>query len=201
MTVGATARFTAGLSQVSLAAGDKIIRIHHQDHGAIFFGPVHGGLPQNRFDAPAGQYRVMYSAQQLQGAFVETILRQPGRRLRRAFINERVWSEIEVMRPLSLAKLYDEGLQIHRVDAGDISIDDYATSRSLTLALHEDFPDIDGLAYRSRYNNGEICFAFFDRVSPSDLHTLKTRRFDAETALVDQLMKVHGAQLDTSSTP
>jgi len=73
-------------------------------------------------------------------------------------------------------------------DAGAISVDDYTASRSLALALHQEFPDLDGVAYRSRYDNGEICFGVFDRVNASDRVADRAKRFDATPARVDELM-------------
>ncbi|WP_234836216.1 RES family NAD+ phosphorylase [Sinorhizobium meliloti] len=153
----------------------------------------------SRFDAPAGQYRLLYVAQRLEGAFVETVLRRPANRIvRRAFVEERMWTPLRLHRQLVLAKLMDEGLLFHGVDASISAGADYAPSRALALALHEDYPDLDGLAYRSRHNNGEVCYALFDRVLSSDLVTLPGQRFEDDPARTDQLMRLHGAVFDTS---
>ena len=129
LAFGPTGRFPAGLLAVERRAGDVVVRVHHQDHGAVFFGPKPGTPPQNRFDAPSGEYRVLYAAERLEGAFVESVLRRPaGRVLRRAFVEERMWTPLRLGRPLILAKVLDEGLQFHRVDAGVSASDDYAAS-------------------------------------------------------------------------
>jgi hypothetical protein len=196
---GPTPRFPAGLLALELGVGEIMVRIHHQDHGAVFFGPKPGTPPHNRFDAPAGEYRVLYAAERLEGAFVETILRRPvGRILRRAYVEERMWTPLRLDRPVVLAKILDEGLQFHRVDASVSASDDYAGSRALALALHTDFPSLDGLAYRSRFNNGETCFAIFDRVLPSELTGLPGLRFADHPRRTDELMSLHGAVFDTS---
>ncbi|ASP92250.1 RES domain-containing protein [Sinorhizobium meliloti] len=93
---------------------------------------------------------------------------------------------------------WHEGLLFHGVDASISAGADYAPSRALALALHEDYPDLDGLAYRSRHNNGEVCYALFDRVLSSDLVTLPGQRFEDDPARTDQLMRLHGAVFDTS---
>jgi hypothetical protein len=118
--------------------------------------------------------------------------------LRRAYVHERVWTTFHAKRPLTLAKIYDEGLQIHGIDAGLISADDYAESRNLALDFYQSFPTLDGLAYRSRYNNGEICYALFDRVEVTDLLVLNTNRFDENPIRVKQLMSLYRAVFDTS---
>jgi hypothetical protein len=102
-------------------------------------------------------------------ASVRKLRRPIGRVLRRAFVDERVHSATAPRRPLTLAKIFDEGLQVLGIDAGAISVDDYTASRSLAVALHQEFPDLVGVACRSRYDNGEICFGVFDRVNASDL--------------------------------
>ncbi|ASP65946.1 RES domain-containing protein [Sinorhizobium meliloti] len=96
-----TARFPSGLRIAALDAGDVVVRVHQKIHGAIFFGPAPGATPQGRFDAPAGQYRLLYVAQRLEGAFVETVLRRPANRIvRRAFVEERMWTPLRLHRQL-----------------------------------------------------------------------------------------------------
>lgn len=66
--------FPRGIKTEILEAGSEIIRIHHQDQGAVWFGPKPGLPPAYRFDAPSQEYRTLYAAAALDGAFVETIL-------------------------------------------------------------------------------------------------------------------------------
>lgn len=198
VTFGPTTRFPSGLLTIVFDPGEIVVRIHHKDYGPIFFGPPAGVSPQNRFDAPSGEYRILYAAERLEGAFVETILRRPGRILRREFVDERMWTPLRLNRTMTIAKIMDEGLQFHRVDASISSGDDYAEPRALALALHTDFPGLDGIAYRSRYNNGEVCFAFFDRVAATDFSALTGQYFETEKSRTDELMSLHGAVFDTS---
>lgn len=194
-----TSRFPSGLLATTLDAGEIIVRVHRKAQGAIFFGPGTGKPPQNRFDAPSGEYQILYAAQRLEGAFVETLLRRPTHRvIRRAFIEERVWTPLRLERTLTLAKVMDEGLLVHGVDASVSATEDYGPSRKLALALYEDFSALDGLAYRSRHNNGEICYALFDRLLQSDLAEMPSYRFEDNRARTDELLRLHGAILDTS---
>lgn len=201
MAGAATSRFPNGLLPLDVSAGAELVRVHQKIHSPVFFGPAAGVPPQNRFDAPGGEYRVLYGARELPGAFVETVLRKPGRVLRRAEVDDRAWSRLQVLRRLRVAKLYDEGLHWHGVDAGDLSIDNYAPSRQLALNLYLAFSDLDGIAYRSRYDNGQICFAFFDRVAVVELNPLHTQAFETVPTVVDQMMALYGAAFDTSSSP
>ncbi|MBY5827283.1 RES family NAD+ phosphorylase [Rhizobium leguminosarum] len=170
------------------------------NRGPIFFGPPPGRPPVNRFDAPNQQYRVLYAAERLEGAFVETVLRRPaGRILRREAVEERGWSLVRPSRTLTLAKLFDDGLQVHQIDAGEISINDYGPSRALALAFHTDFHELDGLAYRSRYDNGEICYAIFDRVASHEFDQERVSTFADHKGRVDAMMELYGAVFDTSA--
>ena len=114
--------FPNGLKEEVVPLGAHLVRAH-------------------RFDSVDGQYRMLYAAEKIDGAFVETVLRNPvGRILRRSFVDARGWSVIRIQRKLVLAKLRDEGLQWHGVDASISTSDDYAASRSIAAALHREFP-------------------------------------------------------------
>lgn len=114
-----TASFPRGVKTEILEAGSGLFRIHHQDNGAIWFGPKPGSPPAYRFDASGGQYRVMYAAASIDGSFVETILHGKAgvQIVSRAFVDLRAWTIITSVRPLTLMKLYDDGLFWHRTDA------------------------------------------------------------------------------------
>ena len=201
MSGGGASRFEKGLLSVTVPKDAEFVRIHWQTNGPVFFSPKPGSPPSGRFDAPAGQFRTLYAAEGLPGAYVETVLRHPYRVMRRAEADERAVTRLQVQRSLQLAKIMDEGLQWHGVHAGDISIDDYSFTRQLALDLHTAFPAIDGLAYRSRYNNGQVCFAIFDRVDAADF--VPAGRLDLNTVpgIVDDLMRLYGAVFDTSLPP
>ena len=182
-----------------LPEGELMIRVHYRRNGPVFFGPGPGKPPGNRFDAPNGEYRILYASQRLEGAFVETVLRHPtGRVLRREQVNQKAWSILRLERSIILAKLYDEGLQAYGVDAGQLGADDYALCRSLALNLFRTYPGLHGLTYRSRYNNGEVCYAIYDRVGITDMTTLRTNPFEDHGDRVDQLMRLHHAAFDNS---
>lgn len=190
--------FPRGLLAEVLPVGSVMVRVHHLAQSAVWFGPRPGGPPQHRFDAPAGEYRILYCAARLAGAFVESVLRKPaGRIVARAYVEERGWSELTTRRVLRLAKLRDEGLHWHGTDAAISASNDYSLPRRMAHALYTAFPEVDGIAYRARHNDGEVCYALFDRVSPADLILGPPQRFAEHRAVVDQLMALHGALFDT----
>jgi hypothetical protein len=82
-------------------------------------------------------------------------------------------------------------------DAAISASDDYTAPRRLAIALHTAFPDVDGVAYRARHNNGEVCYALFDRVTAADLVAGAPQRLAEHRAVVDQLMASHGALFDS----
>ncbi len=184
---------------VTLPAGALIVRIHKKIHGPIFFGPQAGTPPVYRFDAPNSEYGTIYAAETLVGAFVETVLRKPkGRILKKDFVDERSWSEIKLATPIILAKLYDEGLQAYGTDAGVISGDAYPPCRDIALDLFRRHSSLHGIAYRSKYNNGEICYAIFDRIGPNDFAPAPPNDFDQNPGVADAIMRGHHAHYDTS---
>jgi hypothetical protein len=195
-----TATFPRGVKAEILETGSAIIRIHHQDNGAIWFGPKPGLPPAYRFDAPAGEYRMMYAAAAIEGAFVETILHGKAEQqiVSQAYIDQRAWSELTILRPLTLLKLYDDGLFWHRTDASISAMPEYTRSRQIALAAFRETPDLDGVVYRSRHDNGELCFALFSRVATKDLDPGHTRFFREQPRIRDSLMAKYGAVYDTS---
>jgi hypothetical protein len=195
-----TATFRRGIKSEILEMGSTIIRIHHKDNGAIWFGPKPGLPPAYRFDAPAGDYRTMYAAAAIEGAFVETILHGKAevQIVSRGYVEQRAWTEFGTVRPFKLMKLYDEGLFWHGTDAGISATPSYTRSRQIALAAFREDPDVDGIAYRSRHDNGELCFALFDRVTSADLDVGQTRLFQEEPRICDSLMARYGAVYDIS---
>jgi hypothetical protein len=195
-----TATFRRGIKSEILDTGSTIIRIHHKDNGALWFGPKPGLPPAYRFDAPAAEYRTMYAAVAIEGAFVETILhgKTEEQLVSRAYVERRVWTEFTTLRPFRLMKLYDEGLFWHGTDAGISAVPSYTRSRQIALAAFREGPDLDGIAYRSRHDNGELCFALFDRITGADFDAGRVQSFQEQPHICDSLMDRYGAVYDNS---
>jgi hypothetical protein len=106
---------------------------------------------------------VLYLGRSLVGAFAETLLRTPKDR-------DVLWSRAEQKRqalfrvsaPLQLAKLHGEGLAWFGVTAAQIAECDYTVPQGLSRRIQAAFP-VDGIQYRSRFDNDELCVALFDR--------------------------------------
>jgi hypothetical protein len=160
---------TRSLPLVRLREGTPFFRVHQQAHGPVFFGPGTDpaiGTRQratNRFDSLTGAFGVLYVAEHFEGAFVETVLRNP----RMRFVSEnyvvlRAVSELICDRELRLVDLHGRGLaRVGTTNA--ISTGPYEGSRTWSdyLWSHRDRPD--GIAYTSRHNPKQICYAVFER--------------------------------------
>ncbi len=137
-------------------------RLHLAGRRALHFGRA----ARWRFDAPSGRYGVLYAAEDLHGAFIETFLRLPGQqgRVSRADLSLRAVSRITSRRPLRLLDLTGPHLARLRVDASLFTSTDYARTQAWSAAFwsHADAPD--GLRYRSRHDPARFAVALFDRV-------------------------------------
>jgi len=149
----------------TVAAGTLLARIHWTTTTEPFFGPNTGEPPTHRFHDPEGTFRVCFLGENATASFVETFLRDPPVRLITcAEITRRRLAVLEVLRPLRLVKVRDEGLAVIGCTAEVTScprpyVDSQVLSRDLWR--HADQPD--GLQYRCRHDNGLLAVALFDR--------------------------------------
>lgn len=160
---------TATLPLLVVPAAGKLHRVHQVVHGPIFFGPAIDpttgvrGPPTYRFDSASGAFGVFYCAADIEGAFVETVMRNPQMRLvSRHYVRLRAATEVTCSRDLRLVDLTGRGLSTVGL-TNDISTGPYGTCQAWAdyLWSHRDQPD--GLAYRSRHNPAQICYAIFER--------------------------------------
>jgi hypothetical protein len=144
-----------------LEARGPFFRIHPRERRALHFGRT----ARWRFDGPGGRYGVLYAAEDLDGAFVETFLRMPGQRgvVSRGDLALRAVSSLGARRPLRLVDLTGPHLARLRVDASLFTSTDYARTQAWSEAFwrHPDAPD--GLRYRSRHDPARLAVALFDR--------------------------------------
>lgn len=146
-----------------LPARTELHRVHRTALHPIFFGPGAGAPPTYRFDSASGAFGVLYVALGFAGALVETLLRNPRRKMvAQADIEVRASSIVRCRRELRVVKLHGAGLQILGLD-NSISTGPYEPCGAWADALwaHSDEPD--GLAFRSRHDPDQICLAIFER--------------------------------------
>jgi hypothetical protein len=128
----------------------------------LFFGTT----GRNRFDAPAGEFGVLYLAADAHCAFIETFGHATGvRAVTEAELRARTLSTVESSRPLNLVDLTGRGLARIGADASLTSGTDYNLSHRWAKAIHDHPQMPDGILYRARHDPGRTAAAVFDRVT------------------------------------
>jgi hypothetical protein len=137
------------------------LRIHRLIHSPIFFGTTRS----NRFDDPRRRYGVLYVAESLDGAFIETFGRNPGvNTVSQRQLSERAVARIDVIGPLRLVDLTGPGLaQIGATGSLTSGSHDVARLWSRSLWAHPSRPD--GLLFRARHDPSCVSVAIFNRSS------------------------------------
>jgi len=146
---------------LKVVAGEKMHRVYPREFGPTYFDKSKG----SRFNAPDGSYGVMYTSANVEGAFVETVLR--GRRdvmIDTGYIRTRGMAALRATEELTFVLLAGPSLSRLGCDA-DVChrAAPYDAPQAWSKALHETFPDVHGIAYRSRHDDNEICYAVFER--------------------------------------
>lgn len=147
----------------TVAAESKWWRVHRTQLPPVFFGPAPSRPPTYRFDAPGGEYRILYVGQSFSAAFVETLLRNPRIPfIERSELEARSVAVLANRSALKLVDLRGGGLSQIGVDNRlATGLYDVAGRWALALWRHSDSPD--GVLYRSKYDPNHICGAIFDR--------------------------------------
>lgn len=135
--------------------------IHRSEYAPLHFGRAGG----NRFDAPAGEYGVLYVGSDAHCAFIETFGHATGVQfVTMTALQARDLALIAPRRPLRLVDLTGPGLAHlgadERLCTGEYTV---AQRWSLALRRHPDRPD--GLYYRSRHDPSRTCAALFDHLA------------------------------------
>jgi hypothetical protein len=156
---------------------DPVYRICKVHRDPIYFGKNNG----YRFDAPRGEFGVLYAAETPEGAFLETCVRErpAGNLFVLSYFQERKLTKISLQKPLRLVDLTGPGLSLlgadNRLTTGSYRI---AQRWSRAFWSHADCPS--GILYCSRLNPSLRSIALFDRaaigLSPSDCGPLADPR-------------------------
>jgi RES domain-containing protein len=143
----------------TIPVGTSLFRLHHRSKGPLFFGRT----GRNRFDAPDGGFGVLYAALDEHCAFIETFGQSTGIRIvTRAELEQRVLSEMKVMRPLTVIDLARSG-GLARVGAdGRLLTGSHAIAQRWSAALHNLSSKPAGILYPARHDVARFACAFFD---------------------------------------
>lgn len=137
-------------------------RIHRAKYEPLYFGRS----GDSRFDAPAGEFGVLYVSKDEHGAFIETFGHATGVRfVVQAELAVRGLALITPKRPLRLVDLHGAGLARLGADARLTSGESYDASHRWMLAIHDHPRRPDGVVYRARHDPSRLCVAIFDRVA------------------------------------
>lgn len=132
------------------------------------YHPIHFDRSANgRFNAPGGEFGVLYVAEQRTGAFAETFLRMPGRtQIPLDLLAAKAYVRLELARAVKLALLSGPGLA--RVGAtAEVCHRSrpYRVPQAWSKALHDHAAKLDGIAYTARHDDQTLCIALFDRAA------------------------------------
>lgn len=106
--------------------------------------------PRYRFDAPNGEYAILYANDTKVATFNESYA-EKRRRISTADADRHL-VRITPRTPLPLVDLTDDRtLSVLDLDARISVGDDYETCRQWALAFHEEWPDVCGIAYAARW--------------------------------------------------
>ncbi|MDQ2827943.1 MAG: RES family NAD+ phosphorylase [Chloroflexota bacterium] len=135
-------------------------RIYRRAYDPLYFGRT----GDNRFDAPDGEYGVLYAGNDTHCAFVETFGDLGRRDVTTSQLDARCLARLETGRPLTLIDLTGPGLARlgadERLCSGDHGV---AQQWALALWAHPSRPD--GLLYRARHDPSRYRVALYDRVA------------------------------------
>lgn len=148
---------------VTLAAGTCLHRFYTSAFDPIFFDKSELG----RFNAPDESYGVLYCARAAAGALAETFLRNPGRRvIDSGLLATKGYARLATKNDLTLISMAGPGLAIVGATAEITSSGPpYSVPQQWSAALKGHPIGADGIVYRSRHDDDQICYALFDLAS------------------------------------
>ena len=152
-----------------LDRGTILHRFYTRTGGARTFDPIYyDSSLSGRFNAPDGSYGVLYAAKESYGAFAETFLRTSGRRMIDAGLMARKgYASLEVRRGLTLIEFDGRWLApLGATAAVPHSDPPYDNAQVWSKALRSHPVRPDGIAYTSRHDPSQLCFAVFENSDP-----------------------------------
>ncbi|CAA9550174.1 MAG: hypothetical protein AVDCRST_MAG73-2789 [uncultured Thermomicrobiales bacterium] len=179
------------LPRCAADVGPPWYRHHRAARDPLFFNAT----PIGRFNAPAGEYAVLYAASDPFGAFVETFGHVTGvRRVDAERLETGCLTRIETIRTLTLVDLTGAGLARVGADAR-LTTGDHAPAQRWALALWRHPARVDGLYYRARHDPERFGIALFeDRVGDS-VRAARTGSLLGQPTLLMQMLDQYGFTL------
>jgi hypothetical protein len=149
---------------VTVPVSRALWRVHRSAQNPIWYGP--GAKAAGRFDDPALGYGVLYLAETPGVAVLETLVRGAGR----CVVSRTEWEARSVARvnlseKLRMLQFEGRGLPEFGIGAERAHAGIYDECQELSAAVHASLPRVDGIQFRSRWDQSRLCWAVFDRAS------------------------------------
>jgi hypothetical protein len=139
-----------------------LFRIHSGSRNPIYFGRA----ARNRFDAPAGEFGVLYCAEDEWGAFIETFGQVTGvSSVTVTTLVANPLAKVALGRPLRMIDFVASG-GLTRIGAdARVCTGNDGLSRRWSLAVWRHPARVDGIAYGCRHDPQRVAVAIFDRAA------------------------------------
>jgi len=157
-----------------------------------------GQAGSSRFDDPLGRFGVLYAAEQLAGAFIETFGRAVSQHLIAvADLQERHLASLRATRPLHLVDLQGRHLAALGATGELTSGRDYVRSQRWSRWFYRHPQQPDGLLYPCRHDPEQRAVALFDRAEADlEAHDRGDLLQDALLAALADTLDRYGFGLD-----
>ena len=182
------------------AAGKLIYRIHSFKFTALQFNP---GLGNARFSPMSNDVATLYGGVNTAVAIMETLfhdlpIHSDGAPfdLRRA--EGMVHSVIKSSLDLTLADLNPKTLRkmgIRRADLLDSGPEQYLFTREYSVAIHQAWPQVQGLRWSSRQHGGSAVMLFGDRIEEGQLEVVTESENILESVSLMDILEEEADQL------
>lgn len=165
--------FTQTPDVVAIPTGTTFLRLSHRRHSSSLY---YGRASRYRWDAPDGQFGVLYVGTTFEVCVAETVARPAPDAPLDAATGVKILSEagdlrpydvyrITAHRPLMLAAMYGATFQRLGIDSAVLAARDYASSQAWARWLHDHPMNFHGIQYVSRLLGNAYNIALFDRSS------------------------------------
>ena len=142
-----------------------------------------------RYDSPQQSYGILYTAESVRGAFIESFGRVRGKLgVAIADLKSRNLFEIKSERELNLVNLWGDGLVKMGADSSITSGINYEIARIWGEHIYLHPQKVDGIFYLSRHDNTQMCCGIFDRVRDSLTEKNTGNLYDSHAELLGDIL-------------
>ena len=139
-------------------------RVHRSQLDAFWYGP--GAKATGRFDDPALGFGVLYLGSTPGVAVLETLVRGAAR----CVVDRKEWNARSIARvslraPLRVLQFEGKRLPEFGIGAERAHVGAYGECQELSARVHATLPEVDGIQFRSPWDQSRLCWALFDRAA------------------------------------